>query len=154
MVNQDFRDLFAEFNAQSVDYLIVGAYALAVHGYVRATKDLDVWVRPEPENAVRVFRALQAYGAPTVELSEDDFAHPDVTFQIGVAPIRIDVLSSIDGIAFETAWQNKVGARYGDQEVFVISRLDLITNKRAAARLQDLADVEALEAVNPEGTAL
>jgi hypothetical protein len=154
MVNQDFRDLFAEFNALRVDYLIVGAYALAVHGYVRATKDLDVWVRPEPENAVRVFRALQAYGAPTAELSEDDFAHPDVTFQIGVAPIRIDVLSSIDGIAFETAWQNKASARYGDQEVFVISRLDLITNKRAAGRLQDLADVEALEAVNPEDTAL
>lgn len=153
MVNQDFRDLFAEFNARNVDYLVVGAYALAVHGHVRATKDLDVWVRPEAENARRVFHALQAYGAPTGELTSDDFAHPGLTFQIGVAPIRIDVLSSIDGVGFEAAWGNKVGARYGDQDVFVISRLDLITNKRTAARLQDLADVEALEALDPDRTA-
>ncbi len=153
MVNQDFRDLFAEFNARNVDYLVVGAYALAVHGHVRATKDLDIWVRPEAENARRVFHSLQAYGAPTGELTPDDFAHPGLTFQIGVAPIRIDVLSSIDGIGFEAAWENRVGARYGDQDVFVISRLDLITNKRAAARLQDLADVEALEALDPERTA-
>jgi hypothetical protein len=153
MVNQDFRDLFAEFNGHSVDYLVVGAYALAVHGHVRATKDLDVWVRPEAENARRVFVALQSYGAPTGELREGDFATPGLTFQIGIAPIRIDVLSSIDGISFDTAWQNKVTATYGDQTVFVISRMDLITNKRAAARLQDLADVEALEMLGPERTA-
>jgi hypothetical protein len=150
MVNQDFRDLFAEFNARSVEYLVVGAYALAVHGHVRATKDLDIWVRPTAENARRVFHALQAYGAPTGELTPEDFGHPGLTFQIGVAPIRIDVLSSIDGVEFAAAWKNKVGARYGDQEVFVLSRLDLITNKRAAARLQDLADVEALEALDPD----
>jgi hypothetical protein len=106
MVNQDFRDLFAEFNGHSVDYLVVGAYALAVHGHVRATKDLDVWVRPEAANAQRVFLALQSYGAPTDELREDDFASPGLTFQIGVAPIRIDVLSSVDGIGFDVAWQN------------------------------------------------
>ena len=153
MVNQDFRDLFAEFNAREVDYLVVGAYALAVHGYVRATKDLDVWVRPEAENARKVFEALQAYGAPTGELTAEDFASPGITFQIGIAPIRIDVLSSIDGVEFATAWENKVGARYGDQDVFVISRLDLITNKKSAARLQDLADVEALESLDPERTA-
>jgi len=147
MVNQDFRDLFAEFNARGVDFLVVGAYALAVHGHVRATKDLDVWVRPESENARRVFHALRAYGAPTGGLTEEDFSHPGLTFQIGVAPIRIDVLSSIDGIGFDAAWENKITARYGDQSIFVISRADLIINKRAAARLQDLADVEALEAL-------
>ena len=150
MVNRDFRDLFAEFNARGVDYLVVGAYALAVHGHVRATKDLDVWVRPERDNARKVFHALQAYGAPTGDLTEVDFAQPDLTFQIGVAPIRIDVLSSIDGITFEAAWKNKVATRYGDQDIQVISRLDLITNKRAAGRLQDLADVEALEALDPK----
>lgn len=153
MVNQDFRDLFAEFNARNVDYLVVGAYALAVHGHVRATKDIDVWVRPSTENARNVFHALQAYGAPTEELTPDDFAQPGVTFQIGVAPIRIDVLSSIDGVGFDAAWANRVAARYGDQDVFVISRVDLIVNKRAAARLQDLADVEALEALDPDSTA-
>ena len=149
MVNQDFRDLFAEFNGRCVDYLVVGEYALAVHGHVRATKDLDIWVRPEPENARKVYHALQAYGAPTGELQADDFAEPGLTFQIGVAPIRIDVLSSIDGIEFQPAWENKIEAHYGDQDVFVISRHDLITNKRAAGRLQDLADVEALEAFGP-----
>jgi hypothetical protein len=87
------------------------------------------------------------------ELTLNDFAEPGLTFQIGIAPIRIDVLSSIDGVTFDAAWQNKVDARYGDQGVFVISRADLITNKRAAARLQDLADVEALESLDPEGTA-
>ncbi|HJQ36245.1 MAG TPA: DUF6036 family nucleotidyltransferase [Thermoanaerobaculia bacterium] len=147
MVNQDFRDLFAEFNARDVDFLVVGAYALAFHGHVRATKDLDVWVRPESENARRVFRSLQAYGAPTGELTEDDFAHPDLTFQIGVAPIRIDVLSSIDGVEFATAWEHRSESTYGDQRIFVISREDLLHNKRTAARLQDLADVEALEAL-------
>src|SRR4051794_14101788 len=95
MVNRDFRDLFAEFNERSVRFLIVGAYALAVHGHVRATQDLDVWVKPDEDNARQVFRALQAYGAPTDELTEDDFAAPGLTFQIGIAPIRIDVLSSI-----------------------------------------------------------
>ena len=145
MVNRDFRDLFAEFNERNVRFLIVGAYALAVHGHVRATKDLDVWVKADKDNARSVFRALQAYGAPTDELSEDDFATPGLTFQIGVAPIRIDVLSSIDGVEFDDAWANRVTTTYGDQSVCVISRDDLITHKRTAARLQDLADVEALE---------
>ena len=153
MVNQDFRDLFAEFNAREIDFLVVGAYAVAFHGHVRATKDLDVWVRPEADNARRVFRALQAFGAPTGDLTEDDFAHPDVTFQIGVAPIRIDVLSSIDGVEFGEAWANRQESTYGDQRIFVISRSDLIRNKRTAARLQDLADVEALELIDPESTA-
>src|SRR3954471_2406773 len=147
MVNRDFRDLFAEFNERSVRFLIVGAYALAVHGHVRATKDLDVWVKPDEDNARRVFRALQAYGAPTDELTEDDFAAPGLTFQIGIAPIRIDVLSSIDGVDFDAAWPKRVTTTYGDQPVQVISRDDLIVNKRTAARLQDLADVEALEAL-------
>lgn len=153
MVNKDFRDLFAEFNALGVDYLVVDAYALAVHGHVRATKDLDVWVRPESLNAQKVFRALEAYGAPMQDLTPEDFAQPGLTFQIGVAPIRIDVLSSIDGVTFDAAWPQKVNARYGDQEVFVISRGDLLTNKRTAARLQDLADVEALEALDSDSTA-
>lgn len=149
MVNRDYRDLFAEFNAHSVEFLIVGAYALAVHGHLRATKDLDVWVRPSEENARKVFRALQAFGAVTEGLTETDLAMPGVFVQLGVAPVRIDVLSSIDGVGFEQAWANRVAATYGDQPVFVISRADLIINKRASARLQDLADVEALEETDP-----
>ena len=90
-MNRDFRDLLAEFNVQGVEYLVVGAYALAAHGHVRATKDLDVWVRPDSGNARRVLKALQAFGAPLLDLTEADLATPGLVFQIGVPPVRIDV---------------------------------------------------------------
>lgn len=145
MVNRDYRDLFAAFNESEVEFMIVGAYALAVHGHLRATKDLDVWVHPSQANAVRVFRALQAFGAPTEGLTESDFAAPGVIVQLGFPPVRIDLLTSIDGVSFDAAWSRRTVASYGDEAVSVISRDDLITNKRASGRLQDLADVEALE---------
>lgn len=143
--NQDFKDLFAELNAHEVEFLVVGAHALAAHGYVRATKDLDVWVRPNRENAGRIIRALQAFGAPTQAVTEDDFAVPDITFQIGVEPVRIDVITAVDGLTFEPAWMNRVLSEYGGEPVFVVSREDLIRNKRASARPQDLADIVALQ---------
>lgn len=143
--NQDFKDLFAELNAQGVEFLVVGAHALAAHGYVRATKDLDVWVRPERENAVRIIRALRAFGAPTHAVTEDEFAVPGITFQIGVEPVRIDIITSVDGLAFEPAWQSRVASEYDGERVNVLSREDLIRNKRASARPQDLADIAALE---------
>jgi hypothetical protein len=102
-MNQDFRDLLAEFNAAGVEFLVVGAHALAAHGLVRATKDLDVWVRPEAGNAERAIAALGAFGAPLHDLSIDDLARPGLIFQIGVAPIRIDVITAIDGVAFDDA---------------------------------------------------
>jgi hypothetical protein len=86
------------FNAHRVDYLVVGAHALAAHGHVRATGDLDVWVRPEPANAKRVIEALRAFGAPLLDLGEEDLIRPGTVFQIGIAPLRIDVLTSIDGV--------------------------------------------------------
>lgn len=95
--NQDFKDLFAEFNARGVEFLVVGAHALAAHGHVRATKDLDVWIRPERSNARRVVRALEAFGAPLQSVTESDFAEPGITFQIGVDPVRIDLLTAVDG---------------------------------------------------------
>lgn len=153
MVNRDFRDLFAEFNAQHVEFLIIGAYALAVHGHLRATKDLDVWVRPSVTNADRVFLALQAFGAATDNLSPSDFAQPGIVVQLGVAPTRIDILTRVSGVEFEEAWRNRVEATYGEQPVFVISRPDLIASKRASGRLQDLADLEALEEPEEGGTA-
>lgn len=144
MVNRDYRDLFAAFNDASVEFLIVGAYALAVHGHVRATKDLDVWVRPTRENASRVLQALDAFGAPT-GVSLDELARPGTIIQLGYPPVRIDILTSIAGATFEDAWPNRVAAGYGDQPVFVIGREALIASKRASGRLQDLADLEALE---------
>src|SRR5436853_2588761 len=100
MVNRDFRDLFAEFNERSVRFLVVGAHALAVHGHVRATKDLDVWIRADRNNAQRAMAALKAFGAATHSLSENDLAVPGLTFQIGVEPVRIDIITEIDGLQF------------------------------------------------------
>ena len=145
MVNADFSDLIAAFNDHSVEYLVVEAHALAAHGIVRATKDLDVWVNPSPENAARVYKALSAFGAPLDELSEADLKEPGVIFQIGISPIRIDILTRIDGVEFEHAWRDRLETMFGDQRTSVLSREQLIINKRASGRLQDLADVEQLE---------
>jgi len=143
--NPDFRDLFAALNAVEADYLIVGAFALAAHGHVRATKDLDVWVRPTPENAKRVHDALAAFGAPLQDLTVADLASAGLIFQIGVAPVRVDVITSVDGVDFDDAWSERISSDYEDQPVGVLSRQHLIQNKKASGRLQDLADVEALE---------
>jgi hypothetical protein len=145
MVNSDFKDLFAELNAAGAEFLVVGAHALAAHGHVRATKDLDVWVRPSAANAPRVLRALASFGAPVSSVSEADLATPGTTIQIGIEPVRIDILTAIDGVEFDPAWSDRVAAHFGDQEVFVLSRAHLIENKRASGRTQDLADIEALE---------
>ena len=142
---QDFVDLLRAFSVQRVEYLVVGAHALAGHGLVRATKDLDVWIRASPDNAARTFRALAAFGAPLADLTEADLATPGTVFQIGVAPLRIDVLTKIDGLTFDEAWPARVAARLGDVETAILSKEHLIKNKRASGRLQDLADVERLE---------
>lgn len=145
MVNSDFRELLAEFNAQGVEYLIVGAHALAAHGHVRATKDLDVWVRADAANARRVIEALRVFGAPLHDLTEADLSTPGVVFQIGVAPLRIDVLTAIDGVTFDEAWPARMQTEFADVPVFVLSRQHTIQNKRAAGRTQDLADLERLQ---------
>jgi Nucleotidyl transferase of unknown function (DUF2204) len=144
-MNQDFRDLLAEFNARQVEFLLVGAHALAAHGHVRATQDLDLWMRPSRENAKRVIQALRTFGAPLHDLTEKDLSTPGLIFQIGVEPIRIDVLTAIDGVQFEEAWADRMSSKFADQPVAVLSREHLIKNKLAAARTQDLADVEALK---------
>lgn len=150
-MNSDFRDLLAEFNANGVEFLVVGAHALAVHGFVRATKDLDVWIRPDPTNARRVVVALKAFGAPLHDLTVDDLSRPGLIFQIGVDPIRIDIITAIDGVEFQDAWSDRMEARFADQTVGVISRKHLIANKRASGREQDLLDVKRLER-RPTGT--
>ena len=144
-MSPDFRDLLSEFNAHGVEYLVVGAYALAAHGRVRATGDLDVWVRPEPENAKRVMSAIAAFGAPRQDLTEQDLCRPGIVYQIGVAPLRIDILTAIDAVEFEEAWRARIVARFADQSVSVLSAAHLIHNKRAVGRPQDIADLEWLE---------
>jgi hypothetical protein len=144
-LSPDFKELLSTFNAHRVDYLVVGAHALAAHGHVRATGDLDVWVRPEALNAKRVLDALRAFGAPLHDLGEEDLTRAGTVFQIGVAPMRIDVLTSIDGVAFDEAWTDRLTARFLELPVPVLSARHLIQNKRTVGRAQDLADVEALE---------
>jgi hypothetical protein len=144
-MNPDFRDLLAAFNEHGVEFLIVGAHALAAHGLVRATKDLDVWVRPSAENASRVIAGLVEFGAPLHDLTVDDLSRPGLIFQIGVEPIRIDVITTIDGVTFDEAWPDRVQARFADQGAAVLSRHHLLANKRAAGREQDLLDVKWLE---------
>lgn len=143
--NPDFRDLFAALNTAGAKYLLVGGYAVALHAQPRFTKDLDLWIDAEAENPARVFDALRSFGAPLMELSPEDLGRPDLVFQIGVAPNRVDVMTSIDGVGFAEAWEARGITRYGDQEVPVISRAHLIQNKRAVGRPQDLIDVAILE---------
>ncbi|MEW6209352.1 MAG: DUF6036 family nucleotidyltransferase [Acidobacteriota bacterium] len=144
-MNRDFRDLLAEFNARSVEYIIVGAHALAAHGHVRATKDLDVWVKPDSDNAKRVLKALKEFGTPLHDLTEVDLATPGTVFQIGVPPLRIDVITAIDGVSFDEAWPARLVTKFADQPAAVLSREHLIRNKRASGRTQDMADLEWLE---------
>ncbi len=146
-MSPDFSELLRTFNEHGVEYLIVGAHALAVYGHVRATKDLDIWVRADRENAQRVLTALSQFGAPLRDLAIDDLSRPGTVFQIGLAPLRVDVITAIDGVNFSDAWPARFVARLGSASVFVISRQHLIVNKKTAGRLQDLADVEHLEAI-------
>ncbi len=147
-MNPDFKDLLSAFNARGVEYLVVGAHALAAHGHIRATKDLGVWVRACRGNAVKVLRALAEFGAPLHDLSTDDLSGPGLLFQIGVEPLRIDVITAIDGVDFDAAWPRRSIVKFGDVPVPVLAYQDLIENKKAAGRLQDLADVERLEAMH------
>ena len=144
-MNRDFAEMLAALSAAGADYLIVGAHALAVHGYPRATGDLDIWVRPTPENAQRVWAALVAFRAPLTEIHLDDLARPDVVFQIGVVPCRIDILTSVSGVEFETAWTQRVVREVEGTPLPFIGRDDLIANKRACGRPRDLADLAWLE---------
>ena len=143
-INSDFVDLLRAFNAEGVEFLIVGAYAVGAHGRPRGTGDLDVFVRPSRENAERVLRALAGFGAPIGNLTVGDLTGGDVVFQIGVVPVRIDVLTSVAGVSFDECWAGRVSATFGGVDVSVIGRAELIKNTRAAGRTKDLADVEAL----------
>lgn len=144
-MNQDFVDLLRAFVAHDVRFLIVGAYALALHGRPRATGDLDVWVDATPENAGRVVQALAAFGAPMTDVTEADFSRPGVVLQLGVAPGRIDILTELTGLTFDEAWHDRVRHAFGGVEVDFIGREALIRNKRATGRARDLGDIEELE---------
>lgn len=141
---QDFRDLFALFNAHKVDYLVIGAHALAYHGAPRYTGDMDILVHPNRENAQRILNALEDFGFGSLGLTIEDFTFPDKVVQLGVTPVRIDIVTSITGVSWEEAAAGRVQGEYGDVMVYFIGREELIRNKRALGRKKDQADLEAL----------
>ena len=146
-LNEDFRDFLRSLLEEEVEFVVVGAYALAFHGLPRATGDIDVLVRPSAENAARVVRALVAFGAPVqaAGVTEADFARPGIVYQIGLPPRRVDVLTEISGINFTEAWESRAPASFDDGTVYFLGREALIRNKRSTGRTKDLADAEGLE---------
>lgn len=144
-MNPDFVEMLSALSDAGAEFLVVGAHAVAVHARPRATGDLDIWVRPSPENARRVWSALEAFGAPLDQLSVEDLYSDDVVFQIGLAPNRIDLLTDIGSVGFDEAWDGRVRVPIAELEVPVIGKAELIRAKRDAGRPQDLADIAALE---------
>lgn len=143
-LNRDFNEFIACFEAHEVRYLIVGGYAVAAHGHPRYTKDLDVWVRVDPENARRIIEALGDFGFGGLGLAADDFLEDEVVVQLGREPQRIDLLTFVSGVDFDEAFENRLLAEFGEMQVPVIGRAELRRNKLATGRLRDLADLEDL----------
>jgi hypothetical protein len=150
-LNEDFVELLQALVEAGVEFVVVGAHALAAHGLPRATGDLDVLVRPSPENAARVISALRVFGAPLEAhgVSQTDFERSDTVYQIGLPPRRIDLLTSISGVPFEEAWASRVGIDFTGLCVFVLGFEALVTNKRATGRPKDVVDADALERAKP-----
>lgn len=143
----DWIELCRLFNDHRVEYLLVGGQAVIAHGYPRLTKDMDLWVRPTKDNGTRVLAALADFGTPLPEFGPERFTDPKTLLMLGRNPFRVDILSDIPGVAFDLAWTRRTSVTLDGQQIPLIAVEDLIANKIAAGRLQDLADVEALEAV-------
>jgi hypothetical protein len=144
-VNSDFSDLLRLFNDNNVKYLVIGGYAVIQYAEPRYTKDLDLWISTDVANAKAVFRALKEFGAPLADLTEDDFAEEGYFYQMGVPPVRVDVLMGIPGLSFAEAWQRRVNVDFDDLSVSFIGKQDLITVKLASGRPQDLLDAKQLQ---------
>ena len=143
-IQPDFKELLTLFNASNVEYLIVGGYALAFHGQPRYTGDIDVFVKPDKVNAQRVMSALNAFGFRSDELTSADFEKPDKIVQLGVPPVRVDIITALSGVSWEEAFSGKVAGFYDDLPVFFIGLKQFVLNKKATGRKKDLADIEAL----------
>jgi len=144
---KDFKDMISIFNEEEVEFMVIGGMAVMIHGYVRATKDLDLWVWANSENSIRVIKALEKFGAPMDSISAADFEQEGVIFQIGVEPIRIDIITAPAGIKFEEVYPNIQIVEIDGLKIPLISIPDLIKNKKATGRSQDLTDVKHLERI-------
>lgn len=145
MLNQDFKEMLSCLKDKEVEFIIVGAYALAAHGFLRATGDIDIWLKNSFNNARKTMYALESFGAPTSNISAEDFTSPEMVVQIGIEPCRIDLLTQISGVEFTEAWKNKVTITIDDLDIYVLSKADLLKNKLAAGRDKDLGDIAWLK---------
>ena len=145
MLNSDYKDMLLALSNNGTRFLLVGAYAMGAHGYPRATGDIDIWVEPSKENSRRVYRSLAAFGAPLHEIDESTFTKPGLVFQIGIVPRRIDMITSISGVAFDEAYQKRQIVEIEGLSIPILSLGDLIRNKRATGRDKDRLDAETLE---------
>jgi len=143
-IQKDFKELLELFNAHKVEYLVVGGYALAFHGAPRFTGDIDLLVRPVAENARRVLASLCDFGFGSLNLSESDFTRIENIIQLGVSPVRIDILTSLTGVDWEKSQANKVAGDYGGTPVYFLGKKEFILNKKSLGRKKDLADIEAI----------
>lgn len=144
-INRDFEEMFCALSDAGVEFLVVGAHAVMFYAEPRYTKDLDIWVRPTPENAERVITALRQFGAPLADLSAGDLSVEGTIFQIGIEPNRIDVTTGIDGVDFDRAWPSRVDSHYGSAQISILGKDELRKNKRATGRPQDLLDLGRLQ---------
>lgn len=149
MLNSDYRDMLQLLLENGVRFLLVGAYAMGAHGYPRATGDIDIWVEPSEENSSRVYRALAQFGAPLQEIDERTLVTPGVVFQIGVAPRRIDIITTISGVDFGSAYPQRLTAHVDGLCIPVLSYEYLVKNKRATGRDKDRLDADRLEKGKP-----
>ena len=140
MLNPDFKDILSAFIAGRVEFLVVGGYAMAFHGYVRATGDIDLWIRMSEENARRVWRALETFGAPLFDLTLEDLQTAGMVFQIGMVPSRIDIITEIDGVEFGEAWREHKTIEIEGLTVPVIGKTQLLINKQSTGRSKDRND--------------
>ena len=148
MLNQDYKDILSTLLKNDVDFLLVGAYAMAAHGFPRATADIDIFVRSGSANANKLYKAIVEFGAPANDINVSDFEKPGLIFQIGVAPRRIDIINMIDGVSFGEADKDKVIIEIEGLKVPTISKEKLITNKRSTGRDKDRLDAEKLSNTN------
>jgi predicted nucleotidyltransferase len=143
-IEKDFKEFLESLNRRGVKYLIVGGFAFSYYARPRFTKDLDVFVEPSEDNAGRLVEALADFGFESMGLKKEDFLTPRRIVQLGYPPMRIDIVTSLSGVDFARAWEGRTNGSYGDCPVFFISRDDLMANKAAAGRPQDIADLELL----------
>ena len=144
-ISYDYEDLFKILNKYRVKYLVAGAYAVSYYAEPRFTKDIDIWVDPKPSNAQRVYNALKAFGAPLRGITPKDFTNKKIIYQIGVPPLRVDIMMGLPGLTFAKAWEKRKKTKYNKTSIYILSKQDLIVSKEQIKRDQDILDIKNLK---------